>query len=332
MNSKNGIEENKDKEAIQNNMEENKFKIFFSDYGYIKIKEKDIDNKLLSIYNFIQYGNNNNLLFGSIYKNSIKDNINIRLKCFTGSRKVILIEKISIYSKINILIEHIPIDINKSQKYTKNSQQRLYSCKSGLRELNPNFTFIENNLKDNELILFFPELPLFFSHTMKGKSIELSLSYRQALKITTDVPQYVLGNIGYSTGRHYFEIKLLTDPMIRSVVVGYSVKKDENNLYSTEMKTFYGFILSDMKKMKVSFPGGEEKSDDYGEVCNINDKIGVLFDSKNDGIYISFYRNKKNLGIAFEKLPTNLKYFPTFEMGLCGSKIQLNNNLDFPDS
>ena len=329
MNSKKEVEEKTNQEKIQN-----KYKIFYSDYGYIKIKEKDINNKKLNIYDFIKYenNNNNNSLIGSIYKKNIKDNINIKLKFFIGSRKVISLEKISIYSKINILLEHIPINNVDSINYSKNSQHRLYSCKTGLRELNPNYTFIENNLRDNELILSFPESELLFSQTMKGRSIELSLSNRQAVKITTDEPQHILGNIGYISGRHYFEIKLLTDPMIRSVIVGYSIKKDENNLFSNEIQTFYGFILSDRKKMKFSFPKREENCEDYGEVCNINDKIGVLFDCKNDGIDITFYRNKKNLGIAFEKLPTNFKYFPTVEMGLCGSKIQLNNYFDFPDS
>ena len=76
----------------------------------------------------------------------------------------------------------------------------------------------------------------------------------------------------------------------------------------------------------------EEKSEDYGKICNINDKIGVLYDCKNDGVYISFYLNKQNLGIAYEKLPKNMMYFPTVEMGLCGSKIQINNNVDFPST
>lgn len=38
----------------------------------------------------------------------------------------------------------------------------------------------------------------------------------------------------------------------------------------------------------------------------------------------------KNLGIAF-KLPKNIIYFPTVEMGLCGSKIQIYNDVDFPN-
>ena len=318
----------------QNDKNENKYIIFYSSYGYIQILEKDINDNSLTIYKFIQYGknSNNNCLQGSIFKNNIKDNINVRLKSFSGSRKIICLEKVNIYSRINILIENIPNENSNLKKKTKNTQHRLYSCLKGLRELNINETFIENNLQDNELILFFPEMPLSFSQTMKGKSIELSQAYKTAFKINTDDPQYVLGNIGYSSGRHYFEIDLLTDPMIRSIVVGFSNKNDEKNLYSVDIQKFYGFILSDMKKTIVNLSNNGENIEDYGEVCNINDKIGVLFDCKNDGISISFYLNKKNLGIAYDKLPKNVMYFPTVEMGLCGSKIQINNNVDFPDS
>ena len=314
------------KKIENNNKEENEYKVFYSFYGYIRIKIKEIDNTSLSIYNFIQYGKN--FLSGTIYKNNIKDNINIRLKNFSLERKIIPLEKININSKINILLENITSEFI---KYTKKSQHRIYSCHSELRELNPNYNFIENNIKDNELLLFFPELPLSFSQTMKGKSIELSQGYRTAFKINVDDPQYALGNIGYTSGRHYFEIKLLTDPMIRSVVVGFSNKIDNKNLYSPDFQKFYGFILSDQKKTIVN-PDQNEQIEDYGEICNINDKIGVLFDCKNDGIYISFYRNQKNLGIAYEKLPKNLIYYPTVEMGLCGSKIQIYNDIDFPEA
>ena len=331
MNSREGnIQQKENNEKTLKPEEENKYKIFYSSYGYLKILEKDINNNSLTSYNFINCGKN--YLRGSIYKNNIKDNINIRLKTFSGSRKIIPLQNLSIYSKINILIENIPQEKDIITKYTKKTQHRLYSSFSGLRELNPNNTFIESNLKDNEIILFFPEIPLTFSPTMKGKAIELSQGNKTAFKIKTDDPQYALGNIGYNSGRHYFEIFLLTDPMIRSVVVGFSNKKDENNLFSADIHKFYGFILSDMKKTVVNFGEGGENMIDYGEVCNINDKIGILFDSKDDGIDISFYKNNINLGVAFEKLPNNVKYFPTVEMGLCGSKIQLYNDIEFPDS
>ena len=327
------IQKSNDQEK-QNIKEENKYKIFYSSYGYIKILQKDINNNSLTLYNFIQYDNNNisnNSLIGTIYKNNIQENIKIRIKYFSGSRKLIPLEKININSKLNILLENIPNENKFNKIYTTHSQCRLYSSKIGLRELNSNLTFIENKLHDNEIILFFPEPPLYFSQSMRGKSIELSQEYKTAFKINTDDPQYALGNYGYSSGRHYFEINLLTDPMIRSIVVGFSNKKDESNLFTANIEKFYGFVLSDMKKTIINFGDGGENLEDYGQVCCINDKIGVLYDCKNDGVYISFYLNKKNLGIAFEKLPNNLIYFPTVEMGLFGSKLQINNDVDFPD-
>ena len=37
------------------------------------------------------------------------------------------------------------------------------------------------------------------------------------------------------------------------------------------------------------------------------------------------------MGIAFNKLSKDDIYFPSVEMGLCGSKIQISNDLDFPE-
>ena len=334
---KNNNTDNKN-DSLKDNKKEKKYKIFYSSYGYLKISEDELSNEKATIYKFIQYKydkNINYLLYGSIYKNNIKDNINIKVKYFHSKRSLISFDKININSKINILIEQLfqnEDPKNLSKKYTKNSQYRLYSCKTGLRELNTGLTFYENNIQDNEILLFLKENYLNFSTTMKGKSIEISQAGKTAFKINTDDPHYVLGTIGYNGGRHYFEIKLLTDPMIRSVVVGFGLKKDDNNLFSYYMTTFYGFILSDIKKTIINFSGRElENMNDYGEMCSINDTIGILYDCRDDGVYISFYRNKKYLGVAFEKLPKDLTYFPVIEMGLCGSKIQITNEVDFPE-
>ena len=333
------MSEGTQKPLNENNKEEKKYKVVYSPYGYLKILEEDINNNLLSFYNFIQYKNNNNTnnyLKGTIFKDNIKENIDLRVKYFSGDRKIVLFEKININLKLNILIEKLFINETnnniENKKYTKNSQHRLYSSKTGLRELNTGITIYENGLQDNELLIYFNEIPLYFSSAMKGKSIELSQFGKTAFKKNTDDPQYILGTYGYISGRHYFEISLSTDPMIRSVVVGFCNKKNENNIYSTDIQTFYGYILSDMKKTIITF-GERDQEDmkDYGEMCNINDKVGVLFDCRDDGVYISFYRNKKYLGIAFDKLPKDIMYYPTAEMGLCGSKIQIYNDVDFPD-
>ena len=292
-----------------------------------------------NIYNFVQYGNNkineDNHLIGTVHKNNIKSNIDISIKKFTGTRKPIRIKNKNINSKLYSIIENLS-DYDKNEggwgtQFSKNSQYGIYSSRSGIRELNNGLNFYENNVIDNEILLYFKEAPLAFSTTMKGKSIELSNSYKTALKINTDDPQYALGKTGYFSGRHYFEINLLTEPMIRSIIVGLCNRYDDRNDLSPDIKNFYGFILSDMKKMKF-LDSGEEILEDYGEICNINDNIGVLFDCKYDGVYISFYRNKKCLGVAYEKLPKDINYYPTVQLGFCGSKIKITNEIDFPDS
>ena len=327
------------KETIKGTTKEIKYIIVYSSYGYLQISEEDLKNNSLMIFKFIQYkpniNNSKNLLKGFIYKDNFKETINIKVKYFHSKRNLISFDKININSKINILIENLfskEDPNNLPKKFTKNTQHRLYSCKTDLRELNTGYTFIENDIRDNETLIYISEPLLFFSTTMKGKSIEISQQGKTAFKINTDDPQYVLGNNGYNGGRHYYEIKLLTDPMIRSIVVGFGIKRDEKNLFSYEMNKFYGYILSDMKKTEIGFENKEQENmNDYGEVCSINDNVGILYDCKDDGVYISFYRNKKNLGVAFSKLNKDLTYFPVVEMGLCGSKIQIFNDLDFPE-
>ena len=326
-------------DTLKGNNEEKKYIIVYSSYGYLKILEEELSNNLLTILNFIQYktiiNNNFNPLKGFIFKDNIKETINVKVKYFHNKRSLILFDKININSKINILIDNLyqnedPNNIQK--KYTKNSQYRLYSCKTDLRELNTGLSFFDNDIRDNEILLFFKEPSLIFSTTMKGKPIEISQQGKTAFKINNDDPYYVLGNFGYNGGRHYYEIKLLTDPMIRSVVVGFGIKKDEKNLFSYEMNKFYGYILSDMKKTEIDFSGGDQENMvDYGEVCSINDTIGILYDCREDGVNIIFYRNKKNLGIAFKNLPKDLIYYPAVEMGFAGSKIQITNDVEFPD-
>ena len=100
----------------QNNEEETKYKIFYSQYGYIKILEKDISNNILVLFNFIQYKNNNSrneAFVGTIYKNNIKDNINIRLKYFSGSRNMTLIGQSGI-SKQLAVPSYLPKHISRS--------------------------------------------------------------------------------------------------------------------------------------------------------------------------------------------------------------------------
>ena len=85
-----------------------------------------------------------------------------------------------------------------------------------------------------------------------------------------------------------------------------------------------------MQKMSIVF-GKREKKDFGIEPATINDIIGVLVEFRKDGVDISYYKNKIFQGVAFTKLPKDKIYFPGVSLGYTGSKVQISNQMDFPE-
>jgi hypothetical protein len=212
---------------------------------------------------------------------------------------------------------------------TAQTQYRIFSCHKQIHELNPTRNLIENDVQDNEILLYLPVKQLSFSEYAKGFSVIVSQEGKIASKINTDEHQYVYGNIGYSFGKHYFEVNLLTEPIAKSVIVGLATKKNQKDIFSYEANSFYGYILSDMQKISIVNEKQEKK--DYNKTpVAINDIIGVLFEFKKEGLEISFYKNKICLGVAFSKIYCDKLFFPVVKLGIAGSKVQISNQIEFP--
>jgi len=212
---------------------------------------------------------------------------------------------------------------------TAQTQYRLFSCHKQIHELNPTRNLIENDIQDNEILLYLPVKQLSFSEYAKGFSVIVSKEGKIASKVNTDELQYVYGNMGYSFGKHYFEVNLLTEPIAKSVIVGLATKKNQKDIFSYEANSFYGYILSDMQKISIVNEKQEKK--DYNKTpVGINDIIGVLFEFKKEGLEISFYKNKICLGVAFSKIYCDKLFFPVVKLGLVGSKVQISNQIEFP--
>ena len=359
--------DNKDnKEKIDKKKPKKEYKIFYSPYGYIKVDKPELD-KNEPVVKFIQYRpapfKAENCISGKISTLNYVKEINFSIKTFYNERKIYFLEKIDIFSTLQLAIKKMfeqekkEKEKNKEQeknkdkekekekgenneekkseieyeeeRITEQSQYRIFSCRKQIHELNPTRNLIENDIHDNELLLYLPIKKLSFSEYAKGRSIIVSQEGKIASKVNTDEPQYVLGNIGYSFGKHYFEVNLLTEPIARSVIIGLATKKNPADMFINDVHNFYGYILSDMQKISL-VNGKQEKKDYIKEPVAINDIIGVMFEFKKEGLEISFYKNKICLGIAYNKIYNDKIFFPAISLGIAGSKIQISNQIDFP--
>ena len=358
--NKDKIKDNKDNK-IDKKKQRKEYKIFYSPYGYIKIDKSEIE-KNMPIVKFIQFRpapfKIENCIVGTISTLNLIKEINIQIKTFYNERAIHIIEKIDIFSTLQLVIQRMFEQIKKEkekkindnnsknneekkdeeekqkieyeeERITEQSQYRIFSCHKQIHELNPLRNMIENEIQNNEILLYLPIKKLSFSEYVKGHSIIVSQEGKIASKINTDEPQYILGNIGYSFGKHYFEINLLTEPIAKSVIIGLATKRNPTDMFINDVHNFYGYILSDMQKI-TSINGKIEKKDYSIEPIAINDIIGVMFEFKKEGLEINFYKNKICLGVAFNKIYNDKIFFPAVSLGIAGSKVQISNQIDFP--
>ncbi len=102
------------------------------------------------------------------------------------------------------------------------------------------------------------------------------------------------------------------------------------------VKTFGGiFLLSKceiiLNSCKKTFnENGAAKNVDYGDICKMGDKIGVLLEFKSQGLDVSFFINKLDLGVAFTGLPLDT-YYPCVLLYYEGAKVKVTNRVPLPD-
>ena len=329
----------KDKQA-QNKKGKRDFIIYYSSYGYIKIYQSEINknNKLLKFIQFRQIPfKPEDCLRGTIFLDNIIREINVQIKTFFNERRIYKIEKININSPLHLVVQKLfekkkieEENVKKEGKIeyiTSLSQYRLFSCNKDIHQLNPLECIYENFIKDNELLLYLPIKELSFSEFIKGTSILISKEGKIASKVNTDNPQYILGNLFYSFGKHYFEVNLLTEPIDTSIIIGVATKKNPFNKYIFDVNNFYGLITSTTQKFS-KINGKEEKKEFVKDSFTINDIVGVLLEFKKEGLEISFYKNKICLGIAYSKIKNDKIFYPAVILGIAGSKVQISNQID----
>ena len=298
-----------------------KYKILYSSYGYVKV-----DESLLSTNTIVPFLQISSQLTGTINKNSLSSEIPIRIKTLYGSRKEYTFT-LSPEDKIGLLIKEIQKAEDKDkdikEKMNKSQSYRIISTKGLLKELNLFSKVYEEKLSMNQLLILAPNHPMKFSDKHHGDQIAIEHG-NIAHKSSGDDLQLALIDKGYYRDVSYTEFILETEPDERGIIIGVSLARDDYGL--DEITKFWGYILSD--GCKVS----NDTQKDYGKVCKLGDKIGVLmeFNENNNTLSVSFFVNGENQGVAFEGLEKNV-YFPSAVLYYEGTKVKVVEHSNIPE-
>jgi len=214
-------------------------------------------------------------------------------------------------------------------KWNYSNQYRLFSSNGRIKELNPNKTFAEELISDNETIISLNQIDLIFSEINKGNMIYLGNKSKTARKQGGDEPQFVITEKGFNYGKNYCEFILDTEPYERSVILGVSLPRTDYIMSSGDMKGFWGFVLSECKKISNN-QNGKVETIEYGDITKMGDRVGIMMEFDSSGVDISFYINKINMGVAFKNLPL-ATYYPAAVLGFDGTKVRITNKIGFPD-
>lgn len=257
------------------------------------------------------------------------------LKTFYGLRKTFELDfcindKISeLITKISIEEDLIYKDSKEIAKWNFADQYKLYTTKRGIKEINPLKTFKEELIENREIIILLPLSLIYFSEILKGPMIYLENKNKIAMKQGSDDHQILFCDKGFSIGKNYVEFVLLTEPYEKSVIIGLSLKRPDFYFNPAESKNFWGFVLSDCKKISCNASNKTELIE-YGDISKISDRVGILTEFTKNGLDVSFFINKINMGVAFKSLPLNT-YYPIVILGYDGARVKVVSNVQFPD-
>lgn len=218
---------------------------FFSDYGYVKVDKEDYEK---SDSNLVKLSSSTKLS-GRINKCHLKKEIKVNLKTLYGDRRMHTY-KVRIDDKISSLIGQLINDeeklgeLDNKKRWLRNYQYRLISTVGSVKELKTGSKFEDENIKNGQTLILASPVKLNFSEISHGPGIQLESNNSTAFKQNGDEHQYALTNLGYSSGTHYIEFTLETEPDEKNVIVGLSQAR-QDYYFNSDCKNFWGYILSE---------------------------------------------------------------------------------------
>jgi len=262
---------------------------------------------------------------GDVYleEKYLSKKIKLSIKTFYGSRKKINLE-IDITSTVQQL-KDLLLASHLDHAKTLYNLRLIYSMGT-LQELSvPNLTLEQLRLPNNANLTLLVQTSFTWDANLKASGIKLQNNNLTAGKNPEVDYQTVLGSLMFSSGRHYWEIKVDNFNDEEDLFIG--IARKETNLYARPIDTnmFWGYMCLCGKKF-----GPDGVFADYGYQAKKGDTIGVLLEYKSGLASLSFYRNATRCGVAFTNLPGS--FYPAVCMNYGDVQVTLDPKAPMPIS
>eukprot|EP01017_Pseudomicrothorax_dubius_P026543 TRINITY_DN2971_c0_g2_i13.p1 TRINITY_DN2971_c0_g2~~TRINITY_DN2971_c0_g2_i13.p1 ORF type:complete len:353 (-),score=65.49 TRINITY_DN2971_c0_g2_i13:1-1059(-) len=179
---------------------------------------------------------------------------------------------------------------------------RLLYPMGAVTELNVGGNSLEAyRIPDGANLLLLVQTIFAWDPSHKGSGIKLSNNNLTANKNGDVDYQTALGSVGFSSGRHYWELKIDKFVDEEDLFVGVARRNINLNMRPNDTKNFWGYMPLCGKKIS---PDGELL--DYGFSCKTQDIVGVLLEFKQGIGTLSFYKNGAKCGTAYSNLTGTL--------------------------
>ena len=141
----------------------------------------------------------------------------------------------------------------------------------------------------------------------------------------------VLATVGYSRGKHYWEITVQQYEGNTSIYLGICKKVDSVTL--AELRDTYGLLIPENKKFLRPPDSGNYTLDrkTHGQPAKNGDVYGTLleFDGEGKGS-LTFFRNGASMGQLFTEIAAG-EYYPCISLGHGSNTVTLNSRPTMPE-